>query len=594
MADDRVPPDAIADAYDELLLRDQVEIAKSLYWDDEYGWSFECFLQAPYPNTGDIPREVMFRVVIPEGFPYAPVGVYSEHEDVRGLPHQEAERGKLCLYDEHLAKRDSSRLWTYLNWTQEWLRNAANGNLLKDGDPYELPAFRMGAVTYPTISEPLLFEEDSDGFEDWQALVGQSGAVKLAVGDTVRGIIPTEFLSAEGELVRSSPWNPRILSDTILLGRWLLLPDLRFERHRPPHTFGELRQLCSRYDVDLDSVLKISWKADKRSDRGILLVGFPIPEMIGEEPREVHWQPLTFPNEKAAKTKAAGHFTTYARQKKFASEAKLPWGQSENCSQTRFSSRGSFSTGLCRSKIALFGCGALGSYVAEALSRGGVKSIALYDADILQHGNLARHTLTASYLYLSKAQALARFLGSIALLGDIRGHVESVPLDLKAGGEAAEDLLGADLIIDCTADDTAAEWLSRYASESEKQVVSLFVNSGATFLTVYGSGRARSAQSVYEEAMSKVENDQTPVPPDEYHKQDGRMIHDLGCWQPTFPARDNHIESLASAALDTISVEVQKGHDQGWIAIIHRRDAGTHTSTAPRTVTELMWREDYP
>lgn len=596
MTKGRVPPDPIADAYDELLLRAQVEITKSLYWDDEYGWSFECFLQAPYPNMENIPREVMFRIVIPEEFPYAPVNVYSEYEDVRGLPHQEARRGKLCLYDEYLAKRNSSRLWTYLDWAQEWLRNAATGNLLKDGDPYELPAFRTGAVSYDTISRPLLFEEDSGGYKDWEPFIGQTGAVKLAVGDPVRGILPTEFLSTEGDVICSSPWNALILSGTILLGRWLLLPDVRFERHRPPYTFGELRQLCSRYDIDLDSVLKLSWQADKRNDWGILLVGFPIPEFVGEKSQEIYWQSLTFPNERVARKKQPGkkvQWKTYKWQKKFAPEAKLPWGQSENCSQTRFSSRGSFSAELCRSKIALLGCGALGSYIAESLVRGGVRDIALYDTDILQHGNLGRHTLTPSYLYLNKAQALTRFLSSIALLGNIRGYVECVPLDLKSGGDAAEDLLVADLVIDCTADDTAAEWLSHYASEYEKRAVSLFVNSEATFLTVYGSGRARPSQSVYEEAMSMVQSDKTPVPPEQYHKQDGLMVHDIGCWQPTFPARDNHIESLASAALDIISGEVQKGHHKGWIAIIHRLGGGTETATSPQPLIELMWKEYY-
>lgn len=596
MAEERVPPDPIADAYDWLLLRDQVEIAKSLYWDDEYGWSFECFLQAPYPNTEGIPREVMFRVVIPEEFPYAPVGVYPEYEEVRGLPHQEATTGKLCLYDEHLAKRDSSRLSTYLKWTREWLRDAAEGNLLGDGDPYELPAFRTEAVGYPTISEPLLFEEDSNGFRDWKPFIGQTGAVKLVIGDPIRGLLPTEFRSAEGTLVRSSQWNSRILSNVTLYGRWLLLPDVRFERHRPPCTFEELQQLCSRHDIDLAAVLKLSWKADTRNDWGILLVGFPVPEVVGAEPREIHWQPLTFPNEKADKKKPPGkkvHFKTFAFQKRFAPEAKLPWGRSENCSQTRFSSRGSFSAELCHSKIALLGCGALGSYVAESLVRSGVRNIALYDTDILQHGNLGRHTLTASHLYLSKAQALADFLRSIDLLGNIRGYDERVPLDPESGGEAAADLLDADLIIDCTADDTAAEWLSHYASENEKQVVSLFVNSESTFLTVYGSGRARPSQSVYEEAMYKVENNETPVPPDQYHKQDGLMIRDVGCWHPTFPARDNHIESLASAALDMISDDVQKGHDKGWIAIIHRLESGAGTAVLPKPLTELMWREEY-
>lgn len=597
MAENSVPPDAIANAYDGLLLRDQVEITKSLYFDDGQGWSFEFVLQAPYPNTQGVPREVMFRAVIPEEFPFAPVDVFSSYEDVRGFPHQEAEEGKLCLYDERFAKRDTSRLWTYLKWTQEWLRDAANGNLLREGHPYELPTFQTEAVSYSTIPEPLLFEEDSNSFKDWEPFIGQTGAVKLATGDTVRGFLPTEFLSANDEPIRSPEWNTRILSDTVLLGRWLLLPDIRFERHRPPRTFGELQELCSRHAVDLESVIKLAWRADKWNELGVLLVGFPVPQSVGEEPQEIHWQPLTFPNAKAAKRKRPGkkaQFTTYYRQKKFKPEAALPWGYSENCSQARFSSRGSFSAELCRSRVALLGCGALGSYVAESLVRGGVKNIALYDTDILQHGNLGRHTLTASTLYLSKAKSLARFLGSIALLGSIRGYDERVPLDSNMGGEAAEDLLAADLIIDCTADDTASEWLSCYASENKKRAVTLFVNAESTFLTVYGSGCTRSSESVYAEAVSRVAYGDTPVPLDEYYKEDGLMVQDIGCWHPTFPARDNHIEALASAALDMISYEARKEHDRGWFAIVHRLESAPRAATVPLPLTELMWREEYP
>jgi molybdopterin/thiamine biosynthesis adenylyltransferase len=325
-------------------------------------------------------------------------------------------------------------------------------------------------------------------------------------------------------------------------------------------------------------------------------VGFPIPELVGEESKEIHWQPMTFPNESATKQKQPGkkaHFKTFDFQKQFAKDAKLPWGISENCSQARFSSRGSFPSELCRAKVALLGCGALGSHVAESLVRGGVRNIALYDTDVLQHGNLSRHTLTASDLYLGKATSLARFLSSIALLGDIRGYEKSIPLDLESGGEAVEGLLDADLIIDCTADDAASEWLSYYASENNTSMVSLFVNAEASFLTVYGSGEACSSQAVYEEAMSRIGNNETPVPRDEYYEQGGLMIQDIGCWHPTFPARDNHIESLASAALDIISHEVQKAHNKGWLAVIHRLEGNVEMAVSPHPLTELMWKREY-
>jgi hypothetical protein len=63
-------------------------------------------------------------------------------------------------------------------------------------------------------------------------------------------------------------------------------------------------------------------------------------------------------------------------------------------------------TYLMDKSIALVGCGSLGSFMADLLSRSGVRRMLIIDKETLESANLARHILDAAGLFLPKASQL--------------------------------------------------------------------------------------------------------------------------------------------------------------------------------------------
>lgn len=79
----------------------------------------------------------------------------------------------------------------------------------------------------------------------------------------------------------------------------------------------------------------------------------------------------------------------------------------EDLSQERLFTRGG--TGITKgiSKVAIIGCGSVGSYMAEALSEYGITSFVLVDNEKLSAENIARHYCGYEYLGTAKASAIS-------------------------------------------------------------------------------------------------------------------------------------------------------------------------------------------
>src|SRR5262249_55315634 len=157
----------------------------------------------------------------------------------------------------------------------------------------------------------------------------------------------------------------------------------------------------------------------------------------------------------------------------FAPSTQLPWGTSTNVSIERYYSRGAFSSALRACRTMVCGCGAIGSVVAELLARAGVTNLWLLDADQFELGNQSRHTLDGACLRHSKARALAIRLSSCNLLSTIEAHHATLPPMDKA---VETSLAAVDLLIDCTANEGAFRWLSRFARASQKRLASFFIS----------------------------------------------------------------------------------------------------------------------
>jgi molybdopterin/thiamine biosynthesis adenylyltransferase len=114
---------------------------------------------------------------------------------------------------------------------------------------------------------------------------------------------------------------------------------------------------------------------------------------------------------------------------------------------------------LRNKKIAILGCGTIGSQTAQLLVKAGAGTgkkgaLELYDGDTLSSANLGRHLLGVEYLFESKADAIADFLyknaaSAISINGNGNFNYQNI-----------QKLHDYDLIIDATGEETFSTLLA--------------------------------------------------------------------------------------------------------------------------------------
>lgn len=105
----------------------------------------------------------------------------------------------------------------------------------------------------------------------------------------------------------------------------------------------------------------------------------------------------------------------------------LDWLASENWSERELSRRGRLPDDVTQRKILVLGGGAIGSAMAELLVRGGVHDLAIMDRDMLQAGNLVRHTLGLGDVGGLKGESLAGRLNLCSPHALISGYDDNFP-----------------------------------------------------------------------------------------------------------------------------------------------------------------------
>ena len=598
-------PDIVVKAYKLLLQHRIVTITETIREnnaENATGWEFKCVTEVPYPNQANIPKEVTLRVLISEEFPYEPIDFYPICEVVRGFPHQDSETGKLCLNEEDSAPRNTYRLVCYTKWAVKWLEDAANGMLLKPGDPYELPDFRCASLVpeLPTRAH-LIFEESSNTYETWKFHIGKFGHVECYWGAGICAIFSVRFLDKNNRLIRKSEFTQNILKDDSKIeGKWILVSDIRYERHRPPQTYEEIEKLCSRNGLDFYTLLNEAWYLNNSDKFGILLIGFPIPEKIGSSFTEIHWQPILFQNlkgfrdlrQRSSPRKPKQIWRRLTENGCLSRSQQLPWGRVENIATDRLYVRGSHPAKVQSTYIAFFGCGALGGAVAELLARGGVKQLILFDKDIITFGNLCRHTLDGSSVGFSKAKELANRLSRANPFSTIHGYDVRIPLSSSKNKVIHQVMEEADVFIDCTANETAFDWLNEYAVEKGKRLISLFFNLRAELLTICISGKFTSCSEIFYDLEDLVKNNKTTIAPDAYEApRSEEIMVGAGCWHPTFPALNTHVQILAAAAVDIINHFIGSKSKKGLGALVERQPAMKDRIQSGQFVK--IWTKEY-
>jgi molybdopterin/thiamine biosynthesis adenylyltransferase len=133
---------------------------------------------------------------------------------------------------------------------------------------------------------------------------------------------------------------------------------------------------------------------------------------------------------------------------------------------------GATSAQLVDRKVAVVGCGAVGSFTADMLFRDGIRHLDLRDPQRLRPGNVVRHLAGDIYVGLSKVVATKACLGATGLdVTHVDTHVTSV-----TDPTIAINLLQAhDVVVDATADERTTALLRWAAEQTRRTLVSVAV-----------------------------------------------------------------------------------------------------------------------
>ena len=114
-------------------------------------------------------------------------------------------------------------------------------------------------------------------------------------------------------------------------------------------------------------------------------------------------------------------------------------------------------------QVAVIGCGGLGGYLIEYLSRIGVGSIRCVDGDVFEESNLNRQLLSSpALLGASKAQAAANRIREIN--PDVRAEAFPVFLDSSNGREL---IAGCDAVLDALDNIPARKMLAKACAKED-------------------------------------------------------------------------------------------------------------------------------
>lgn len=214
-------------------------------------------------------------------------------------------------------------------------------------------------------------------------------------------------------------------------------------------------------------------------------------------------------------------------------DIQLFCSKSKRVDYENFFGRGGLSSRLVDKKILLVGTGAIGSFLAETLVRGGIRNITLADGDLVEAGNLCRASFELNAIGNSKADALQERLRNISPFCRVRALGDWDDYGNYKGGELygninydgqekfLKELNQYDLILDCTASNELLHFLS-YAVKDTVQLISVCITNHAQDCLFISNADG----NVFEQRkhlLAKIEQD-----------TDNFYTEGTGCYAPTF------------------------------------------------------------
>ncbi len=430
-----------------------------------------------------------------------------------------------------------------------WLVDASRGELIKPGEPFELPQYPIDQASPLSIA----FSEAPESYATWQGTAEEFGFVDFYVLRREISVqVVKAFKTLAGEALLMPDWGPGVTQGASVIshGFWFRLRETPvLEPWQAPTIWAELRDNCRQQGFDLDERLRHAIERVKKKDKigQVALLGFPIPAIVGQTSERMHWLGINLPKLVTSDVQVPGFRKgkqsswQHNRSKLLRDSSRISWLESENWYPDQLQTRGRLSKDMISKRILLLGAGAVGSSLAELLVRAGVQSMLVIDDDQLEAGNLVRHTLTLNELNRFKAESLAKRLNDITP----SAHVEFLNSAFPPTSAGAEARINAcKIVIDCTGSDEALQELSSFEWNDDRFFFSVSLSLGAKRLFCFAAQGSQFPKDVYRQQI----NPWLMKDREEYESQE-LPREGVGCWHPVFPARADDVWLIASVAV---------------------------------------------
>ena len=556
----------------------EAEILHDWVWFEEPEvWGLHLALRPNLTPSEFIPALTGWYLTVSDRYPQGDVKLYPakqggitvsfQHQSLNeeGSPTALWRTGDLCLatnfkqlghhgYDFE-PRVSHERLRWNVERALEWLLAASLDRVAESNEPFELPQIRR-------ISGLIAFQENAVQLGKWNSHSEKFGIVRLSpLNSELHYWHTLTFSTRTGIPLIKNQWGTFLAKATSndSDGIWIRLPQTPVVRPwRFPATWEELREALKAQSVDFDSCCSAAAGLELRDGKPhFCLIGFPIPERIRQSPELMCWQAILLPV--LASPHGRGGFGNDPRrlwlkdrETNFKSKGVITWVPTENWDKKQIETRGTLPTDLTEKKTVVLGAGAIGSVLAELLVRGGVHNLIIVDGDSLKAGNLSRHTLNMQQLGKKKASSVAARLNLVSPYAKVIGIGASIE---ELAEEELGQILEAEVIWDCTANDEVLIMLEQFAWKTNPVVHSVSVSFGAKRLFLY-SQRAPVNSSQFADSIQPWLAKDLEERGEEELPREG-----IGCYHPVFPASAVDVDLMVAVALKVVAQQTALGTD---------------------------------
>jgi hypothetical protein len=231
--------------------------------------------------------------------------------------------------------------------------------------------------------------------------------------------------------------------------------------------------------------------------------------------------------------------------------------------------------------VQLWGCGGLGSWVAEFLVRAGVSRIILCDPGSITGGLLVRQNFTESDIGASKVAALRDRIIKISDNIEVEAHAGALPVDLE------RSMVDADVIIDATVSRAVGQFLDGLTSVGTLPLLGQIATDVKTgtlgILTISPQGEGRCITEIDQRVGEKVLADGKF---ESFHvfwsdvSSEDELTPTRGCSVPTFHGSAADMAAVAATLVSLLGCHLEiEGSTPGshLIALPHSPNGPSHT-----------------